>query len=216
MTLNWAPANLVGMSNSRLLIVLSAPSGAGKTTLCHNLLAVDAEVSRAITCTTRPPRRGEESGRDYYFLTEEDFARQIAAGEFLEHAQVHGHRYGTLKREVLRHFEAGKDVLLNIDVQGAATLRRMAAADPRLAGALVTVFLATRSVAELEHRLRKRSQDTPEVIQRRLAAARAELEHWREFDYLILSGSMSEDLHCFQSILVAERLRVSRCPPPVW
>ncbi|MCX8156311.1 MAG: guanylate kinase [Verrucomicrobiae bacterium] len=204
------------MSHSRLLIVLSAPSGAGKTTLCHNLLAVDAQVARAITCTTRPPRRGEEDGRDYYFLSEDDFTRQIAAGEFLEHALVHGHRYGTLKKEVLRHFDAGKDVLLNIDVQGAATLRQAAATDPRLARSLVTVFLATRSLAELEARLRKRNQDPPEVIQRRLAAARAELEHWKDFDYLILSGTMSEDLHHFQSILVAERLRSRRASPPAW
>lgn len=204
------------MNHSRLLIVLSAPSGAGKTTLCHNLLAVDAQVARAITCTTRPPRRGEEHGRDYYFLSEEEFTRRIAAGEFLEHALVHGNRYGTLKQEVLRHFEAGKDVLLNIDVQGAAALRQVAAADARLGGALVTVFLATRSLAELEARLTHRQQDDPEVIKRRLAAARAELEHWQEFDYLILSGAMSEDLNHFQSIIVAERLRVSRAQPPVW
>lgn len=204
------------MSQAHLLIVLSAPSGAGKTTLCHNLLAVDPQVARAITCTTRPPRRGEEDGRDYHFLTEDDFARQIAAGGFLEHALVHGHRYGTLKKEVLRHFDAGKDVILNIDVQGAATLRQAAASDPRLAASLVTVFLATRSLAELEARLRHRNQDPPEVIQRRLAAARAELAHWRHFDYLILSGTMTEDLQHFQSILIAERLRSARAQPPAW
>ncbi|WCJ61025.1 guanylate kinase [Fontisphaera persica] len=204
------------MNRAHLLIVLSAPSGAGKTTLCHNLLAVDAQVSRAITCTTRPPRRGEEHGRDYYFLSEDDFTRQIAAGEFLEHALVHGHRYGTLKNEVLRHFEAGRDVLLNIDVQGAATLRQAAAADPRLAASLVTVFLATRSLAELETRLRNRNQDAPEVIQRRLAAARAELAQWKNFDYLILSGTMSEDLQHFQAIVMAERLRTARVQPPPW
>jgi guanylate kinase len=204
------------MNRAHLLIVLSAPSGAGKTTLCHNLLAVDAQVSRAITCTTRPPRRGEEHGRDYYFLSEDDFTRQIAAGEFLEYATVHGHRYGTRKNEVLRHFEAGRDVLLNIDVQGAATLRQAAASDPRLAASLVTVFLATRSLAELEARLRNRNQDAPEVIQRRLAAARAELAQWKNFDYLILSGTMTEDLQHFQSIVMAERLRTARAQPPAW
>lgn len=204
------------MDESHLLIVLSAPSGAGKTTLCHNLLAVDAHVSRAITCTTRPPRRGEEHGRDYYFLTEEDFAQQVAQGEFLEHATVHGYHYGTLKKEVLRHFQAGKDVLLNIDVQGAATLRKAAAADPQLSASLVTVFLITGSLTELESRLRYRNQDAPEVIQRRLAAAREEAAHWKDFDYLIVSGTMSEDLYCLQSIVVAERLRSTRAQPPRW
>lgn len=204
------------MSLTHLLIVLSAPSGAGKTTLGLNLLAVDAQVTRAITCTTRPPRRGEEHGRDYYFLSEEEFARQVAAGEFLEHATVHGHHYGTLKQEVLRRFEGGRDVLLNIDVQGARTLRQAAASDARLAASLVTVFLTTASWAELKARLLKRNEDPPEVIQRRLAAAREELAHWREFDYLIVSGTMNEDLQRFQSIIVAERHRVARVQPPAW
>jgi guanylate kinase len=200
---------------SSLLIVISAPSGAGKTTLCNGLLAADPHITRAITCTTRPPRPGERDGVDYYFLAAGEFARRADAGEFLEHATVFGNRYGTLKAEVLKRFQAGQDVLLNIDVQGADSVRAAAAIHPRLARALVTVFVTPPSLAELESRLRKRAQDAPEVIARRLAAARSELAHWDKFEYVILSASIPEDLQRMQAIVTAERLRQSRIRPPV-
>ena len=196
--------------SSPLLIVLSAPSGAGKTTLCEQVLSHCPGVSRAITCTTRAPRDTERDGVDYYFLDPETFNRRVQAGEFLEHATVHGRRYGVLKAEVLGRLRQGEDVLLNVDVQGAASVRAAAQRDAVLQGALITVFLAPSSIAVLEERLRQRGTDSPEQIQRRLEVARQELAHWREFDYLIVSASMAEDYRRMAVILEAERLRASR------
>src|SRR6266481_3474042 len=124
-----------------LLIVISAPSGGGKTTLCQQLLAARPNITRAITCTTRPPRPGEQDGVDYFFLDATTFLKRVQAGNFLEHATVYGNSYGTLKAEVLGKLRQGKDVLLNVDVQGAATIRDQAEEDPKLKQALVQVFL---------------------------------------------------------------------------
>src|SRR5438552_1509501 len=143
-----------------LLIVLSAPSGGGKTTLCQQLLAARPNITRAITCTTRPPRPGEQDGVDYYFLDASAFLKRVQAGNFLEHATVHGNSYGTLKSEVLGKLRQGKDVMLIVDVQGAAAIRAQADSDPELKRALVTVFLAPPSMAVLKERLQKRGQDS--------------------------------------------------------
>src|SRR5687767_10877386 len=126
---------------SALLIVISAPSGGGKTTLCQKLLEANPTISRAITCTTRSPRPGETDGKDYFFLTREDFANRIKAGDFLEYATVFGNNYGILKAEVVDKLRHGSDVLLNVDVQGAETIRRQSAANDDLRRALLTVFL---------------------------------------------------------------------------
>jgi guanylate kinase len=208
------PASASTVATSPLLIVISAPSGAGKTTLCHGLLAARPGVTRAITCTTRAPRGGEQDGVDYYFLRPDDFERRVRAGEFLEHAAVHGNRYGTLKSEVLARLAAGHDVLLNIDVQGAESVRQQAAADPVLRAALVNVFLTPATMDELERRLRHRATDSEEVIQRRLAAAREELAQWDRFDYLILSQTPQDDLRRLQVIVDAEKLHVGRTQAP--
>ena len=193
-----------------IVLVISAPSGSGKTTVCSGLLDANPVLTRAITCTTRSIRPGERDGVDYHFLDPDTFARRIAAGDFLEHAVVYGHRYGTLKSELLGRLNAGLDVLLNVDVQGAAAVRAEADRSPDLRGALVTVFLAPASLDTLAERLRKRAQDAEAVIEQRLAAARSELERWREFDYLVLSGTMSEDLGRVQAIYTAEKLRCGR------
>lgn len=197
-----------------LLLVLSAPSGGGKTTLGEQLMKTDQRVRRAVTCTTRAPRAGEREGVDYYFLEPANFQFRAAQSEFLEHALVHGHHYGTLKSEVLSKFRDGFDVLLSVDVQGAAALKSAAQQDAALQKALVTVFLAPPSLSILEQRLRSRGTDAEGVIQRRLSGARAELARWREYDYLIMSEAISSDLRRMQSIVEAERLRSTRVVTP--
>jgi guanylate kinase len=201
-------------SSSPLLIVISAPSGGGKTTLCEQLLAARPNITRAITCTTRPPRPGEKDERDYYFLDATSFLRRVQAGNFLEHATVYGNSYGTLKSEVLEKLRQGMDVLLNVDVQGAAAIQRQAEMDAELKRALVTVFLAPPSMAVLEGRLKKRGQDSPTIIQKRLSVARQEVAQWKHFDYLIVSQAIAEDLRRMQAIVDAEKMKQSRARLP--
>ena len=193
-----------------LLIVLSAPSGAGKTTLCQQLLAARPEIRRAITCTTRPPRAGEVDGVDYHFLDAQTFEQKRDADHFVEWAVVHGNYYGTLKSELLQALRDGKDALLNVDVQGAGSIRQLSTGDAELARALVTVFLTPESLAILEARLRKRGTDSAETIERRLTEARREIARWREFDFVIVSGTVAADLERMLSIIDAERLRTKR------
>lgn len=193
-----------------VLLMISAPSGTGKTTVCANLLAAVPALHRAVTCTTRAPRPGERPGTDYHFLGAEEFAAGVAAGEFLEHATVYGNRYGTLKSEVLGHLRAGRDLLLNIDVQGAESIRAAAAADPELGRSLVSAFLMPPSIEALHRRLVGRGQDSPEVVARRMASARSEMEHWPHFDYVVVSGNQEEDLAAMRGLLTAERQRSAR------
>jgi guanylate kinase len=197
-----------------LLILISAPSGGGKTTLCEQLLAARPEMARAITCTTRDPRPHEKDGIDYYFLDAGSFLRRVQAGNFLEHATVYGNSYGTLKAEVLDKLRQGRNVLLNIDVQGAATVRASAEKDPELKRALVTIFLTPPTLNVLESRLKKRGTDTPSVIQKRLSVARQEIAQWKNFDYLIISDSIKEDLRRTLAIIDAEGLRSERGVAP--
>jgi guanylate kinase len=201
-------------TSSPLLVVISAPSGGGKTTLCQQLIAHHPNVARAITCTTRPPREGEKDGVDYYFLEASDFLKRVQAGNFLEHATVYGNSYGTLKSEVLGKLRQGKDVLLNIDVQGAASIRAHVEADAELQPALVTVFLTPPSWRVLEERLKKRGQDSPAAIQKRMSVARQEIAQWKNFDYLIISTSVAEDLRRMRSVLEAEKMRQCRAHAP--
>ena len=206
---------MAAMPKPNLLIIVSAPSGGGKTTLCQALLeAHPASVVRAITCTTRPPRPGEKDGLDYYFLDAADFLKRVQAGNFLEHATVHGNSYGTLKSEVLNKLRQGKDVLLNIDVQGAASIRAKADGDEDIRNALVTIFLAPPSLATLEERLKKRDADSAASIQKRLSVARHEIGHWKNFDYLIVSGKVEDDLAKLTGIITAEKLRQARAKLP--
>jgi len=197
-----------------LLILISAPSGGGKTTVTAQLLETDSNTVRAVTCTTREPRDGEQDGIDYYFLDPADFLKRVQAGHFLEHATVYGNSYGTLKSEVLGRLRQGRDVLLNVDVQGAAAIRAKAELEPELKRALVTVFLTPPSLAILEERLRRRAKDSPSAIQKRLAVARQEIAQWKHFDYLIISRTVPEDIQRLCSILCAERLRNFRVQLP--
>lgn len=185
-----------------ILFVVSAPSGTGKSTLCENLRATP-DFIYSISCTTRPPRSGEENGVDYHFLTREDFERRIAAGAMLEYATVHGNYYGTLRATVREALEQGTDVLLDIDVQGAAQIRKTE--DEMIRSSLVDVFIMPPTLEELERRLRKRGTETEEQVQQRLATGREESKLWRLYKYTILSGSMEEDLQKFRAIMRAER-----------
>ena len=202
------------MPRTSLLIVISAPSGGGKTTLCHQMLTRHSEMTRAITCTTRPPRPGEIDKLDYYFLSTQDFQEKLKNGDFLENATVHAHSYGILKSEVIARLAEGKDVLLNVDVQGAATIRKHAEEDPHLKHALVTVFLTPATIGELELRLRRRGTESPEDLERRLKNARQEIAQWKNFQYLIISTSIQEDVRLMEAIVEAERMRQFRATPP--
>ena len=197
-----------------LLILISAPSGGGKTTLCQQLLAARLDMTRAITCTTRALRPGEKNGVDYYFFGPPEFERRVQAGEFIEHATVFGRSYGILRSELLDKLRCGRDVLLNVDVQGAATIRDRALADPELKRALVTVFLTPPSIAVLNERLKKRAADAPEEIQKRLGIARKEIAQWKKFDYLLISSTIQEDLRRMQVLVEAEKMRSTRAKAP--
>jgi guanylate kinase len=208
--MNPASPERPSWATTPLLIVISAPSGGGKTTLCQQLLLRHPEMTRAVTCTTRAPRPGEIDGRDYHFIDKEEFARRIQSGAFLEHARVFDQCYGTPKPQVLDKLRQGQDVLLNIDVQGADTICARAMADAELRHALVTVFLTPSTVRELEERLRRRGTDAPAQLEKRLATARHEIEQWTQFQYLILSTTIAEDLRRMESIIDAERMRQGR------
>src|SRR5438045_2397268 len=201
---------------SSLLILISAPSGGGKTTLCEQVLATNPNAVRAVTCTTRVPRDGEVDGEDYFFLDPATFLRRVEAGHFLEHALVYGNSYGTLKAEVMGKLRQSRDVLLSVDVQGAASIRQRAQDDTDLRRALVTVFITPPSIGVLEERLKKRAKDSPEVIRDRLNAARQEVAQWRHFDYLILSRSIADDSERMRAIITAEKMRHPRVPAPVF
>jgi guanylate kinase len=185
-----------------ILFVISAPSGTGKTTLCENLRATP-DFIYSVSCTTRPPRKGEENDVDYHFLTKEDFMLRIERGEMLEYALVHGNYYGTLKSTVKDALEQGTDVLLDIDVQGAMQIRKTD--DTMVRYSLVDVFYMPPTIEELEKRLRKRGTETEEQVLSRLATGREEAKLWRLYKYTILSGSMEEDLTKFRAIMRAER-----------
>ncbi len=185
-----------------ILFVLSAPSGAGKTTLC-SALRQKPDFVYAVSCTTRSPRSGEVEGEDYYFLTDEDFDRRVAAGDFLEHAEVHGGKYGTLKSTVTDNLSKGVDVLVDIDTKGAASIR--ACADSYVLDALADVFIMPPDLEELRRRLKKRGTETDEQIEMRVHNAATEMERWREYKYVLISGSMEEDIEKFRAVMRAER-----------
>lgn len=185
-----------------ILFVVSAPSGAGKTTLC-DALRQTPDFVYSVSCTTRKPRPGEIDGDDYHFIQEEEFTRRAANGEFLEHANVHGNYYGTLRSTVVSNLEQGIDVLIDIDTQGAAQVRSYP--DAYIHDAVADVFIMPPNLEELRRRLLKRGSETPEQIEIRLRNASTEMQRWREFRYTIISGSMEEDLQKFRAIMRAER-----------
>ena len=190
-----------------ILFVISAPSGGGKSTLLQGLTSY-RDFTYSVSCTTRAPRPGEVDGKDYHFLSMEEFERRVAAGEFLEYARVHGNCYGTLRETVFRNLDNGRDMLLDVDIQGADQIR--ANADDALRAVLVDIFLMPPSMAELERRLHKRNTETAEQLALRLQNARIEMERWPDYRYTILSGSPLDDLQNFRAIMTAERMRSER------
>lgn len=195
------PATPLAFRRRGILFVVSAPSGAGKSTLL-NALRPGADFVYSVSCTTRAPRLGELEGEDYFFLSREEFQTRLAAGEFLEHAVVHGNFYGTLREKVISNLEAGVDVLLDIDVQGARNIRGDC---DGIRESLADVFIMPPSMEELRHRLLKRGTETEEQIALRLRNAAEEMECWREYRYTIVTGSVEEDLQKFRAIMRAER-----------
>jgi guanylate kinase len=187
-----------------VLLILSSPSGAGKTTLARRLLAADEGLRMSVSVTTRPPRPGEVEGTDYFFVDKAEFDRRKQAGELLEWAEVFGSRYGTPKAQVLDLIEAGTDVLFDIDWQGARSLKRQLPTD------VVRVFILPPDGKTLEQRLRRRGQDTEAVVARRLKAAANEIAHWSEYDYVLVNADLGETVANLIGILAAERLKRAR------
>lgn len=184
-----------------VLFVISAPSGAGKTTLV-DALRQTPNFLYSVSCTTRTPRAGEIEGEDYQFLSDSNFRARVAAGDFLEYAQVHGDFYGTLRGPLLTNLKNGIDVLIDIDTQGAATIRNCD--DSFIRQALADVFIMPPDLEELRRRLLKRGTETPEQIESRLKTAAREMELWRDYRYTIISKSVEEDLQKFRHIMGAE------------
>lgn len=186
------------------MLVLSSPSGAGKTTLARRLMDSDPDITMSVSVTTRAPRPGEQDGVDYIFVDQDDYDRRVQAGEFLEHAEVFNHSYGTPAQAVYGALEAGRDVLFDIDWQGTQQLAQNAPND------LVKVFILPPSNEELERRLRSRAQDPEDVVRSRMAKAATEISHWPEYDYIIVNEDLDTSFAQLEAILRAERSRRAR------
>lgn len=193
-----------------LLIVISAPSGTGKTTLCDRLISEFRTMKYSVSCTTRQPRDGEIDGVDYHFLSDELFRRKVGEGAFLEYAKVHDHMYGTLKDVVVDNLKAGIDILMDIDVQGAEQIRdavmKAPTGDP-LRRAYIDVFIAPPSLDVLHARLKGRGKDSDEVIERRMQQVEKELSHWRSYQYFIINDRLDATYDALRSIIIAEHHR---------
>ena len=188
------------------MFVLSSPSGAGKTTMSRRLLQEERGITLSVSFTTRPMRPGEVHGKDYYFVDAEKFNAMAEQGEFLEHALVFGHYYGTPKQQVMGALSRAEDVLFDIDWQGTRQLAENSRDD------LVSVFILPPSLHELERRLRARAQDSEEVVAQRMAKAAGEISHWQEYDYVVVNEDLESALQSVRAILHGERLKRERQP----
>jgi guanylate kinase len=188
-----------------LMLVLSSPSGAGKTSIAHGLLELEPELTLSVSVTTRPRRPGETDGVDYHFIDRARYDAMVRQGELLEHAEVYDHGYGTPRRAVEAALAAGRDVLFDIDWQGTQQLRE-------LAGDTVTVFILPPSTMELERRLRDRRQDSEAEVRKRLSKVAADVTHWAEYDYVVINSDLALSVQRTRAILVAERLKRRRQP----
>ncbi len=193
-----------GVARRGLMLVLSSPSGAGKTTIARRLREEDKSVEMSISHTTRQRRNGEKDGKDYHFVDRETFTQMRDQGEFLEWAVVFDNYYGTTRKPVEDALAAGRDVLFDVDWQGAASLRDQAKND------VVTVFILPPTAADLEQRLNERAQDPPETVRRRMLGASNEIQHWDEYDYVVINHDIDCSVEAVRAILAAERLRRTR------
>ena len=189
-----------------LMIVLSSPSGAGKTTMTRRLLAQDPNIAMSVSVTTRAPRPGERDGEDYFFVSKDEFNRLESEGQLLEHARVFDNYYGTPRAPVEQALSEGKDIVFDIDWQGAQQLTEAAADD------LVKIFILPPDMRELEKRLRTRAQDSGEVIAKRMSKSEAEISHWAEYDYVLVNENIDRAMGELLSIVTAERMRRRRQP----
>ncbi|EPX79051.1 guanylate kinase [Litoreibacter arenae] len=190
-----------------ILIILSSPSGAGKSTLAGRLMKWDDSLSFSVSATTRPPREGEQDGREYYFRSHDDFRKMVAEGEMLEHAEVFDNLYGSPKGPVEDAIKEGRDVIFDIDWQGGQQVRNSGLAED-----VVSIFILPPSIVELEKRLRSRAQDSDEVIAARMQKSRDEISHWAEYDYCLVNHDLDVAEEQLKAILIAERLKRSRQP----
>jgi guanylate kinase len=186
------------------MLVLSSPSGAGKTTIARRIVAGEVEINMSVSHTTRPRRKGETDGKDYHFVDKETFAAMRDRGEFLEWAVVFDNYYGTTREPVERALAQGRDVLFDVDWQGAAALRAKAPGD------VVSVFILPPSAADLEQRLKVRAEDPPEIVRKRMRGASNEIQHWDEYDYVVVNTDIEQSVASVRAILAAERLRRTR------
>jgi guanylate kinase len=193
-----------GIARRGLMLVLSSPSGAGKTTIARKLLEQDLGIEISVSHSTRKMRKGERDGQDYHFVSHETFTKMRDHGEFLEWAVVFDNYYGTTRKPVEEALAAGRDVLFDVDWQGAASLRDEARDD------VVTVFILPPTAADLEQRLNVRAQDPPEIVRRRMLGASNEIQHWTEYDYVVVNYDIDRSVAAIRAVLTAERLRRTR------
>jgi len=188
-----------------LLIILSSPSGAGKTTLTNKLVEWDTNIAISISVTTRPARGNEVDGKEYFFVTNEEFQKKVDDGEFLEHAEVFGHRYGTPAGLVEEAIDAGRDVVFDIDWKGASQIR-----NSRYASSAVSIFVLPPSIAELDRRLHERAFDTPSMVGHRMEKSKDEISHWLDYEYVLINHELDQVLDKIKRIIQAERMKRTR------
>lgn len=200
-------SNQENVKKAGVVLIVSGPSGAGKSSICSAVMKDDPNIRFSISCTTRNPRGAEEHGKEYYFLTKEDFQKRIENNEFIEYAEVYGNYYGTLKSEVSDKIKQGCDVLLDIDVQGAVQLKKRAANDDFLANLIELIFIVPPSYTVLENRLRSRKTDAEEAVLKRLDTSKKEIAFWREYDYVIINDDMQKAVNDMKSVLSSIHLK---------